>query len=124
MQINNYSNQTTFGQKYQIDRLLSCACDKPFIRKADSVNLITSMLKLRKEEQREMLRHEKVFADYLKKTGEYILVQVPGLQKFVDKINKSSGDYKKYAIESATECFGEMIDIKHQIRSRNITKRA
>ena len=116
MQINNHPNQVSFREKYPIERLLSCACNTPFIRKSDSVNLITSINKLRKNEKREMLRDENVFNHYLKKTGEYILAEFPSLNYFVKQLNTSSEKYKDYIISCTKINLGEEIDIKHIIR--------
>lgn len=114
---NNYPQQTSFGEKYPVERLLSCACDKPFIRKSDSVNLMASMNKLRKNEIRDVLRYEDVFQETLKKTGEYILAEVPTLKLFVKKLNTTPA-LQESIIEKAISTLGDEIDIKNMVRTR------
>ena len=119
MQINNYNPRTSFGEKYPTHNLIACACKNPFIRKSDVVNLATSLLKLTKNEKTAMIRDEVVYHALLKKTGEYILTQVPGLKSFTEQINKLPEAYHKTLLKIADEKLGEEIDIKRLVRSQS-----
>lgn len=112
MQINNYTSQTSFTEKYPVERLLSCACEKPFIRKSESINLITSLCKLTKEEKRNALRYEDVFESYMKKAGDYILTEVPSLKHYARMIDNSDIERRNYIINKAVEELGDEINVE------------
>ena len=122
MQINSYNPQIAFGEKYQVDRLISCACNKPFITKSDSVNLITSILKLTKDEKKEMMHHDDIFRILMKKAGDYILTQVPELKLFVDLINNTNAPFREKLIQKAETQLGEELNVKRLIRNRETRK--
>ena len=119
MQINNYNLRTSFGEKYPTHNLIGCACKNPFIRKSDGVNLATSLLKLTKDEKKAMMRDYIVYHALLKKTGEYILTQVPTLKSFTEKINNLPEDSHGILLKIADEKLGEEIDIKRLVRSQS-----
>lgn len=112
MHINNYTSQTSFTEKYPVERLLSCACEKPFIRKSESINLITSLCKLTKEEKRNAMRYENVFESYMKKAGDYILAEVPSLKYYARMIDNSDIERRNYIINKAVEELGDEINVE------------
>ena len=118
MLINNMHFQVNFGEKYPVERLISCACEKPFIRKSDSINIITSILKLTKSEKKEMMNHDSIFQQLLKKTGEYIIEQIPDIKLFAMNLDNSDATRHSYILIRAEEKFGAEIDIKRLKRSR------
>lgn len=121
MQINNHQ-QIPFGEKYNTSHLISCACKTQFIRKSESVNLLTSILKLTKKEKKTMIHNEDVFQTLLKRAGNHILTQIPELNTFTDKINKFPQEYHKMILELAENKLGEEIDIKRLVRSQEARK--
>ncbi len=118
MQINSINQQVNFGEKYPVERLISCVCEKPFIRKSDSVNIITSILKLTKDEKKEMLHNESIFQQLLKKTGDYIIEQLPEIKLFAMSMDNSTKARQDYILNLAEEKLGSEIDIKRLQRSR------
>lgn len=123
MEINNYTSQTSFTEKYPVERLLSCACEKPFIRKSESINLITSLCKLTKEEKRNALRYEDVFQSYMKKAGDYILAEVPSLKHYARMIDNSDIEKRNYIINKALEELGEEIDVERLKKTQSKTRK-
>lgn len=118
MRINNMHQQVNFGEKYPVERLISCACEKPFIRKSDSVNIITSILKLTKSEKKEMLHHDSIFQQLLKKTGEYITEQLPEIKLFAMSMDNSTEARQDYILNLAEEKLGSEINLKRLSRSK------
>ncbi len=118
MLINNMHLQVNFGEKYPVERLISCACEKPFIRKSDSVNIITSILKLTKSEKKEMLHHDSIFQQLLKKTGEYITEQLPEIKLFAMSMDNSTEARQDYILNLAEEKLGSEINLKRLSRSK------
>ncbi len=118
MRINNMHQQVNFGEKYPVERLISCACQKPFIRKSDSINIITSILKLTKNEKKEMMHHDTIFQQLLKKTGDYIIEQLPEIKLFAMSMDNSTKARQDYILNLAEEKLGSEIDIKRLQRSR------
>ena len=110
--------QVNFGEKYPVERLISCACQKPFIRKSDSINIITSILKLTKNEKKEMMHHDTIFQQLLKKTGDYIIEQLPEIKLFAMSMDNSTKARQDYILNLAEEKLGSEIDIKRLQRSR------
>ena len=112
MLINNSSNPTlSFKQKYPTETILAVASKKD-IRKSDAVNFINSITKLKKDEQKAMLKIDNiVFLKYLETVSDYLVNQVPGLKKFV--IQLDSNLYKKEDIyNKAIVMLGDEIDVK------------
>ncbi len=120
MQINSINQQVNFGEKYPVERLISCVCEKPFIRKSDSVNIITSILKLTKDEKKEMLHNEPIFQQLLKKTGEYIAEQLPKIKLFARYMDNSTEARHEYILDLAEKEFGSEINVTRLKRSREI----
>ena len=118
MQIRNVHQQVNFGEKYPVERLISCACQKPFIRKSDSINIITSILKLTKNEKKEMMHHDTIFQQLLKKTGDYIIEQLPEIKLFAMSMDNSSEARQDYILNLAEEKLGSEINLKRLSRSR------
>lgn len=118
MRINNMHQQVNFGEKYPVERLISCACQKPFIRKSDSINIITLILKLTKNEKKEMMHHDTIFQQLLKKTGDYIIEQLPEIKLFAMSMDNSTKARQDYILNLAEEKLGSEIDIKRLQRSR------
>ena len=117
MQINSIQTNINFGDKYPTDQLISCICKKTFIRKSDSVNIITSILKLTKNEKKEMMHHETIFEKLLQKTGEYIAEQIPDLKLFAMSLDSSIESRHAYILNKAEERFGKEIEIERLKRS-------
>ena len=118
MQIRSVHQQVNFGEKYPVERLISCACQKPFIRKSDSINIITSILKLTKNEKKEMMHHDIIFQQLLKKTGDYIIEQLPEIKLFAMSMDNSSEARQDYILNLAEEKLGSEINLKRLSRSR------
>lgn len=118
MQIRSVHQQVNFGEKYPVERLISCACQKPFIRKSDSINIITSILKLTKNEKKEMMHHDTIFQQLLKKTGDYIIEQLPEIKLFAMSMDNSSEARQDYILNLAEEKLGSEINLKRLSRSR------
>ena len=118
MQINSINQQVNFGEKYPVERLISCACQKPFIRKSDSINIITSILKLTKNEKKEMMHHDTIFQQLLKKTGDYIIEQLPEIKLFAMSMDNSTKARQDYILNLAEEKLGSEINLKRLSRSR------
>ena len=118
MQINSINQQVNFGEKYPVERLISCACQKPFNRKSDSINIITSILKLTKNEKKEMMHHDTIFQQLLKKTGDYIIEQLPEIKLFAMSMDNSTKARQDYILNLAEEKLGSEINLKRLSRSR------
>ena len=118
MRINNMHQQVNFGEKYPVERLIKRPSQKPFIRKSDSINIITSILKLTKNEKKEMMHHDTIFQQLLKKTGDYIIEQLPEIKLFAMSMDNSTKARQDYILNLAEEKLGSEINLKRLSRSR------
>jgi len=110
--ITNLTQQpnVSFKAKYPTEKILALA-SKTDIRKADAVNLINSITRLTKEEQKAMLRVDNIaFTKYLTLISDWIQADVPVLKKFVSKLDGNNNSKQKVYNE-AVQLFGDEIDI-------------
>ncbi len=122
--ITNVAQQpdVSFKAKYPTEKIIALA-SKTDIRKADAVNLINSITRLTKEEQKAMLRVDNVaFKKYLTLISDWIQTDVPILKKFILKLNNNNCSKEKVYNE-AIQLLGDEINIKRLKHPHNEQKK-
>ena len=118
MQIHNYHNQTTFGNRYPLENILGIISPNIKMPKSTFINTVADMNKLKHKQINELIYNAEKREIYRKNTSQHIFCYYPELGKWKETLSSLKEDPLKLALETLKAKFGDTIEIKQIIKSK------